>query len=41
LGGRAIENCRATGNYRIARRVFLSPTARRNADVIIARPELV
>jgi RNA polymerase sigma-70 factor (ECF subfamily) len=41
LGGRAIENCRATGNYRIGRRLFLAPAPRTNADVIIARPELL
>jgi RNA polymerase sigma-70 factor (ECF subfamily) len=35
-GGRAIENCRATGNYRIAGRVGRRRCARRNADVIIA-----
>jgi RNA polymerase sigma-70 factor (ECF subfamily) len=39
LGGRTIENCRATGNYRIGRRLLLAPAGRRNADVIIARPE--
>jgi len=41
LGGRAIENCRATGNYRIGRRLFPAPAEHRNADVIIARPELL
>ena len=41
LGGRAIENCRATSNYRIGRRLFPAPAERRNADVIIARPELL
>jgi RNA polymerase sigma-70 factor (ECF subfamily) len=40
LGGRTIENCRATRNYCIARRRFTRHPARRNADVIIARPEL-
>ncbi len=37
-GGRTIENCRATRNYRIGRRPFPRRPARRNADVIIAPP---
>ena len=36
-GGRAIENCRATGNYRTGRRLaLLSPAVTQDADVIIA-----
>jgi RNA polymerase sigma-70 factor (ECF subfamily) len=41
LGGLAIENCRATGNYRIGGRVFPAPASSRNVDVIIARPDLL
>jgi RNA polymerase sigma-70 factor, ECF subfamily len=40
LGGRAIENCRATSDYRIRERARRASASRRNADVIIARPEL-
>jgi RNA polymerase sigma-70 factor, ECF subfamily len=36
--GRTIENCRATGDYRIGRRTRPTRAARESADVIIARP---